>query len=228
MKSLIVLFILLVMTACTSSNKTYTRTVTLSDESIANSQQKLKNDSISGGDIMWAKMQKVPIPQLNQTKEEVIQLIKKSRIRIVSDTENSIIVLGSSRPSRSGGMKIKIDDPDHFEYRFENNLLISGPITIKLEKCPELTPMITIEPKGMNQKYINNYFLFSFDIGDVGRLENLKLIDSDSDEYMKKQALKAMAKWKFKPIVRNGKVVKVSGCKYRYVQSELEKSRESW
>jgi len=55
---------------------------------------------------------------------------------------------------------------------------------------------------------------------------NLKLIDSDSDEYMKKQALRAMAKWLFKPRVVNNKAIAQKECEFRYTQKEVSRLSE--
>ena len=112
-------------------------------------------------------------------------------------------------------------------------LFLSGCTSISMAEvsdiCPELTPMIILEPRGITtEEYLNNYFLISFDIGNSGRISNLKLLDSYSDDHMNEQALRAFGKWKFEPINKEGQAVEQKGCGYRYVQSEIEKLSESW
>ena len=91
------------------------------------------------------------------------------------------------------------------------------------QACSETIPMIMISPAGIyEEKYIENYFLFKFDIATSGKVMNLKLINSDSDEHMKKQARRAMAKWLFKPLVVNNKAIAQKGCEFRYTQKEVD------
>jgi len=89
------------------------------------------------------------------------------------------------------------------------------------KSCPQVIPIITQSPlKISEQEYIDDYFLFSFDIGAKGHVLNLELLDSNSDEYMKKQASIAMTQWRFKPFAQDGKQVLQTNCEYKYIHKE--------
>jgi hypothetical protein len=91
------------------------------------------------------------------------------------------------------------------------------------ESCPQIIPIIMQSPfKIKEEKYIGDYFLFSFDIGTKGKVLNLKLLDSNSDIDMKNKAKLAMTQWRFKPFVQDGKPTIQTNCEYKYVQQELD------
>lgn len=110
------------MSACST-----TKIVNFSKQDIDNKKNDLGNDSVTLIDILKARIQSVPIPRLKQSKKDVIQMLSKSKISIISNTNNSILILGSSKPIKSGENKISIENPDKFEYKFEDDLLVSGP-----------------------------------------------------------------------------------------------------
>lgn len=106
-----------------------------------------------------------------------------------------------------------------------STILITAPFTAAgNEKCPEITPLVTVSPKGiMLKEYINDFFLLSFDISEAGKLSNIVLLDSDSDDHMKSQTLKAAEFWMFKPRIKDNKAVSQSSCAFRFVKTEMQK-----
>ena len=93
----------------------------------------------------------------------------------------------------------------------------------QVQACSEAEPIVSIAPKRNDEKqYRDNYFHFSFDIAISGKVENLQLKDSDSDEFMKKQTLRAFSKWLFKPKILDRRPYKQTNCEFKYVYSSID------
>lgn len=94
-------------------------------------------------------------------------------------------------------------------------------------ECSEVVPMIAISPANIgDKKYLDHYFVFSFDISPVGEPLNLKLVESNSSENMKKKATESFAKWRIRPTVIDGDSIEKKGCSYKYTESELVRLRQ--
>jgi len=122
--TLIVLFFSLI--ACTSSTKqrVFSETIAFSEKELNDKRSEIGNDSVDLADILFARMQNVPIPSLNFTKENLVKELRRSRVKIVSENENTIVVAGSSKSRRQ---RMTTSNPNKFEYKFKDGLLISGP-----------------------------------------------------------------------------------------------------
>ena len=148
MKTVAFGFLILGLVACSNSGKRSTTTITIPRSTFETQKEQLKNDSVSGMDILMARMQGVPIPALGTSYKNVVLTIEKNDLQIVSKTEKHIIVFGSSKPIKNTKKiiegkelsakavvtetEVSIENPDHFEFKFEKQSLSSGPNLVKV------------------------------------------------------------------------------------------------
>lgn len=78
----------------------------------------------------------------------------------------------------------------------------------------EATPIVRIEPNFPMQALREGkegYVKLSFSINQIGRVEDIQIIDAKPRRLFNKEAKRALKRWKYKPKMINGKAVKQRG-----------------
>lgn len=92
------------------------------------------------------------------------------------------------------------------------NTGISGPGAFG--KDGDIQPIVRIEPKYplvAQRDGIEGWVKLSFTINKIGGVEDVKVIDSEPKRIFDKEARRAVAKWKYKPQVVDGKPLRKTG-----------------
>ncbi|WP_372881739.1 energy transducer TonB [Psychromonas sp.] len=80
------------------------------------------------------------------------------------------------------------------------------------------TPLYRVEPryprKALRLKK-QGYVLLSFDINEEGRVSNIQVLEAAPEHLFEKEARQALKKWKYKPMLIDGKPVTQTGQKIR-------------
>lgn len=79
-------------------------------------------------------------------------------------------------------------------------------------------PLYRVEPRYPRKALRLNkqgYVLLSFDINESGRVVNIQVIDAKPRKLFEREALRALKKWKYKPMLVDGKAVSQTGQKIR-------------
>ncbi len=87
------------------------------------------------------------------------------------------------------------------------------------------TPLVRIPPQYPQRaatKGVEGWVLVGFDITPAGRVENAVVVDADPAAIFNRSALRAIAKWKYKPKMVDGKPVAQYGMQ-QLISYELEK-----
>ena len=78
----------------------------------------------------------------------------------------------------------------------------------------DATPIVRIEPKFPTKAArdgIEGWVQLSFEINEVGGVENVQVINAQPKRIFDREARKALRKWKYKPKVVDGKAMRQTG-----------------
>ncbi len=78
----------------------------------------------------------------------------------------------------------------------------------------DATPIVRIEPKfpaKAARDGISGWVQLSFDINELGGVENVKVINAEPRRVFDREARKALQRWKYKPRVEDGKAIRQTG-----------------
>jgi len=92
------------------------------------------------------------------------------------------------------------------------NAGLSGPGA--LMRDGDATPIVRIEPKFPTKAArdgIEGWVQLSFEINELGGVENVKVINAQPKRVFDREARKALKKWKYKPKVVDGKAMRQTG-----------------
>lgn len=79
-------------------------------------------------------------------------------------------------------------------------------------------PLYRVEPRYPRKALRANkqgYVVLSFDINEIGRVVNVQVIDANPQRLFEREAKRALKKWKYKPMLVEGKAVSQLGQKIR-------------
>ncbi|WP_353303248.1 hypothetical protein [Sessilibacter corallicola] len=122
----LVILLSVLLSACAGVNNNVD-TIVLDQAAVSNAQSRLNNDTVSFGDIFVANLQGVPIVPIGSKIGEVHTTVLSAGLEIVVMDANTIIVLGSPKPQKSGNATVTSNSVEKFVYRFSDDLLVAGP-----------------------------------------------------------------------------------------------------
>jgi len=127
MKKIAILVFIFLVSGCQGTGGSSTTTLKIPASTFDSARTKLKNDSVSSTDIIFANMQNVPIPPIGISRRQVESFLANKGLDIIEASDQELLVLGSSKSIKRGNSRISATDVDTFSYKFEDGLLISGP-----------------------------------------------------------------------------------------------------
>ncbi|WED28967.1 energy transducer TonB [Vibrio sp. DW001] len=104
-------------------------------------------------------------------------------------------------------MKFAVVVPSTPSPKATNTPLVQQPISVKMGQTQQLMPlhrMNPIYPRKALQRKIEGYVVFSFDIDRAGKPQNIKIEESYPSRVFNREALKALKRWKYQPMMVNG------------------------
>ncbi|GAM74464.1 ferric siderophore transport system [Vibrio ishigakensis] len=89
-----------------------------------------------------------------------------------------------------------------------SGLAISNPGPMKIAQNQQVMPLHRMEPRypprALNRK-IEGYVVMSFSINDVGTPVDIKVVEAEPARVFDREAIRALQRWKYQPMVVNGK-----------------------
>ena len=113
----------------------------------------------------------------------------------------------SSASTKVGGMAFDVPD---FDMDIDVELDLGGEIAI----ARELSPLVRVPPEypmRASEDRIEGFVTLRFIVNETGSVEDPEVIRSEPAGVFDKAALRAVMRWKFQPVIRNGKPVRVYG-----------------
>ena len=81
----------------------------------------------------------------------------------------------------------------------------------------DVLPIIKVPPlypKEASRKGIEGWVLLEFTVTKSGAVINPKVVDAEPPEMFNKSALRMIKKWKYKPLIKDGKVIQKEGVQH--------------
>ncbi|GAD88948.1 TonB protein [Vibrio halioticoli NBRC 102217] len=95
-----------------------------------------------------------------------------------------------------------------------SGLTIANPGPVSIGQNQQVMPLQRIEPRypirALSRK-IEGYVVMSFTINDRGRPTDIKIVDSKPKRIFDREAMRALQRWKYQPLVVNGKATAQKG-----------------
>ncbi|MPW36168.1 energy transducer TonB [Vibrio sp. B1Z05] len=95
-----------------------------------------------------------------------------------------------------------------------SGLAIANPGPVSIGQNQQVMPLQRIEPRyparALSRK-IEGYVVMSFTINDRGRPTDIKIVDSKPKRIFDREAMRALQRWKYQPLVVNGKAIAQKG-----------------
>ncbi len=113
----------------------------------------------------------------------------------------------SSASTGVGGLAFDVPDVD---IDVDVELDLGGEIAI----ARELTPIVRVPPEypmRASEDNVEGFVTLRFIVNETGSVEDPEVIRSEPPGVFDKAALRAVKRWKFQPLIRNGKPVRVYG-----------------
>ncbi|UGA57284.1 energy transducer TonB [Vibrio sp. VB16] len=104
-------------------------------------------------------------------------------------------------------MKFAVVVPSTPSPKATNTQLAQQPIPVQMGQTQQVMPlhrMNPIYPRKALQRKIEGYVVFSFDIDRAGKPQNIKIEASYPSRIFNREALKALKRWKYQPMMVNG------------------------
>ena len=114
-----------------------------------------------------------------------------------------------SSASAGGVGSLEFDVPD-VDVDVDVELDLGGEIAI----ARELTPIVRVPPEypmRASEDNVEGFVTLRFHVNETGSVEDPEVIRSEPPGVFDKAALRAVMRWKFQPLIRNGKPVRVYG-----------------
>ncbi len=122
-----------------------------------------------------------------------------------SEVQRDLQRLSSASSAGVGSLEFEVPEVD-----VDVELDLGGEIAI----ARELTPIVRVPPEypmRASENNVEGFVTLRFIVNETGSVEDPEVIRSEPPGVFDKAALRAVMRWKFQPLIRNGKPVRVYG-----------------
>jgi protein TonB len=174
------------------------------------------NESDMDRDMFEQKVSNFDIEKKKQIKKEEVEAKPKKQPRRVTESLPSVkpVDLGSSLGG--SGLSFGVPQFDETEFsEFEDDDLLNAKSSGPMDKSSVDTPPRVIKrspivyPELARKQGVSGFVSMNVLIDETGRVEDVKVLESQPEEIFDLQADSTIRQWRFEPATYNGKKVKV-------------------